>query len=775
MSIGIDYKALMYDITTIAGSEAKIDKFLMKSFSLIGHALGLERICYFTYDIQSHQAINLYDWVQNSQSESPRLQAISFGDVKWLYHKLISKNVLRYDDVAEIPNPEVRKVLLEQQIKSVMVVPVYVNDKLNGFVAFNQSRVPKSWSDQDEYILYTLAIMISQGVKEKLLEEVLNREHQQLLTLIDNIGGLSYAIDIETYRIVYANKELKNLYDNELEGQICYEVLQGKDWPCTFCTNKYILDSDEPYCWEYYNEKLDKDFFLVDRLIKLPDGKRIRFEIGFDVTEQKQSKRLLHKEKELLRVTLLSIGDGVITTDNDCNITMMNKAAEKITGWKHQKALHRPLSQIYKILDDKDCSICENLVERALKSEQFVKSETNSVLLAKDNTEVFISESAAPIRDNEKQTIGTVLVFRDETENVKRENKIRHLSTRDSLTGLYNRGYFEQIIVQHDLPENYPLSLIVGDVNGLKLTNDVFGHDQGDILLKTIAGVIEETCQDSGFVARWGGDEFVALLLNTTTHQAQSICQEIKDKCHQPEQYIWPYSISLGYATVHDTDQDIIVAFKHAEDFMYKKKLLDGKVLRSTIIGSMRQKLYQKTFETQDHIADIVRTSSQIGAYFKLSAGKMNQLKTLAEYHDIGKISIDKKILLKQGKLTKDEWNKLKRHPEIGYRIVKAVSELSIIAEELLCLRERWDGNGYPQGLTQDSIPLLSRIVAVSDAYHSMLSDRPYRPALSQDQAAAELQRNAGKQFDPQIVEILLGIITSDNQPQRIVAGQEIG
>jgi HD-GYP domain-containing protein (c-di-GMP phosphodiesterase class II) len=142
-----------------------------------------------------------------------------------------------------------------------------------------------------------------------------------------------------------------------------------------------------------------------------------------------------------------------------------------------------------------------------------------------------------------------------------------------------------------------------------------------------------------------------------------------------------------------------------------------------------------------------------------LQATKLDELQLLSTMHDIGKISIDNNILTKPGELTEDEWFEMKKHPGIGYRIAITSPDLRPIAEYILCHHERWDGKGYPQGLLEESTPLLSRIVAVADAYDAMTSDRPYRKALAKEAAITEIVKNSGTQFDPTIVKLFLEVM----------------
>jgi HD-GYP domain-containing protein (c-di-GMP phosphodiesterase class II) len=139
-----------------------------------------------------------------------------------------------------------------------------------------------------------------------------------------------------------------------------------------------------------------------------------------------------------------------------------------------------------------------------------------------------------------------------------------------------------------------------------------------------------------------------------------------------------------------------------------------------------------------------------------MNKAALNELEMLGLLHDIGKIAIDKEILNKPGRLTKKEWNEVKRHPEIGYRILSSVNDMAELAEFILAHHERWDGEGYPKGLRGEDIPLQSRVLALADAYDAMTSERAYRRSLSESAAVEELEKNAGTQFDPEIVRIFI-------------------
>jgi HD-GYP domain-containing protein (c-di-GMP phosphodiesterase class II) len=172
--------------------------------------------------------------------------------------------------------------------------------------------------------------------------------------------------------------------------------------------------------------------------------------------------------------------------------------------------------------------------------------------------------------------------------------------------------------------------------------------------------------------------------------------------------------------------------------------------------------MYAKSQETEEHAERIKNLAQMVGKEIGLPQEKLDELALLATLHDIGKVGIDEKILNKPGKLSKEEWKEMKKHPEIGYRIAMASPELMTVAEYILAHHERWDGKGYPRGLKGEEIPLLARIIAITDAYDAMMSDRPYRKAISKEEALAEIKANAGTQFDPKFAEFFVKLMSED-------------
>lgn len=346
--------------------------------------------------------------------------------------------------------------------------------------------------------------------------------------------------------------------------------------------------------------------------------------------------------------------------------------------------------------------------------------------------------------------------FAATVDNIHLIQDIQRAAQRDRLTDLFNRAYFEVMLSQMDREENYPLSFIIGDVNGLKITNDIFGHFEGDTILKEIAGLMKSVCRKDDVIARWGGDEYVILLPKTNEKRAEGIIQAVKQKCREERGIKIQLSISMGCATKRNSSRDMQAVMKKAEERMYRNKLLERTYFRNTFIAKMRELLHKNCQEPEDHIDRMDSLSAVLGNAMGLSENELEELKLLAMLHDIGKVAIGPEILNKPGKLNRDEWTEVRKHSEAGYRIAQASPELSRIAGFILFHHERWDGKGYPMGKKGTEIPLLSRIIAVIDAYDVMTHERVYKKAMSHEDALEELKRNSGTQFDPEIVGIFL-------------------
>ncbi len=461
--------------------------------------------------------------------------------------------------------------------------------------------------------------------------------------------------------------------------------------------------------------------------------------------------KTLEHEKELFSTTLKSIGDGVISTDQYGNIVLLNSVSEKLTGWTQEEAAGKPFEEVFRIINEYTREKCANPVAKALQLKEAVTLENHTVLITKAENDIPIEDSAASIADGNGNIIGCVLVFRDVTEKREKQKKIEYLSYHDQLTGLYNRHFFEEELNRINVEESLPLTIAMADVNGLKLTNDAFGHEAGDLLLQSIARILKSGCRADDIVSRIGGDEFVILMPRTNYDQAELIVKRFY-KAIDNEKNNVVMSVSIGWATKAQPQENVKEVLSKAEDHMYSKKIVESQSMRNQTIKVIMETLHKTNLRERIHSERVSELSRKIGEAMNLDNETLKELEIAGLMHDIGKIAIDSSILDKPGKLTEIEFIEIKKHPEIGYHILKSVDAYSRLSEYVLSHHERWDGKGYPRGLVGEEIPLISRIITVADAYEAMTANRLYKKSSSHQQAMDELTRCSGTQFDPEIV-----------------------
>ena len=339
----------------------------------------------------------------------------------------------------------------------------------------------------------------------------------------------------------------------------------------------------------------------------------------------------------------------------------------------------------------------------------------------------------------------------DITERKEREKKLRYKTFHDELTGLYNRTFLAEEMERLDTARQLPISVIMMDVNGLKIINDTFGHDRGDEVLKKAAGVLEKVVRDEDILVRYGGDEFLLLLPRTCHKTAHKIQARIEKRCDEVGGHRLPLSLGMGTATKAEPGEDLEDILKKADDTMLQNKMVNRKSRKNRIVEGLLNTLAAKSDETKDHAVRMAELAERLGKRAGISNSALNKLSLLATLHDIGKTSVPEEILTKPGSLSEDEWQIIREHPRRGYRIASASEEFSGVAEEILSHHERWDGGGYPRGLTGEEIPFLARIISIVDAYDVMTAGRPYKEAVSKEEALREIENCAGSQFDPEL------------------------
>ncbi|MHB8156477.1 MAG: sensor domain-containing diguanylate cyclase/phosphohydrolase [Desulfocucumaceae bacterium] len=469
----------------------------------------------------------------------------------------------------------------------------------------------------------------------------------------------------------------------------------------------------------------------------------------------------LQESEEKYRLLLENIEDGYYEVDLEGNLLYCNDALCRIYGVPKKELSMGINYRHYTNVDHAD--IVFDGFNKVFISGQAEKG-LSWELIRKDGSRRTLEVSISLIRDNSEKPSGFRGIVRDITERKQAEERLKYLSMHDVMTGLYNRTYFEEEMTRINKGRFSPVTIICCDVDGLKLINDTFGHKKGDVLLKAVADILKEPFRASDVVARTGGDEFSVILPQTSEDTALNICKRIGQAIsrHNKNAENLPISLSIGLAT-GDISMKIGCdeLYKQADNNMYRHKLKNKVKTQSTLVNSLIRALDDRDFLALGHAERLFKIASRLLEAANLTAQDPNDIMLMSRYHDIGKAGTSEKILLKPGPLNDKEWEEVKQHSEIGFRISRSIPELSNIADWILAHHEWWNGEGYPQGLKGIEIPLLARVFIIADAYDAMTSDRPYRRAMGHREAVKELERCSGSQFDPDLLKLFIKITSS--------------
>ncbi len=604
---------------------------------------------------------------------------------------------------------------------------------------------------------------IAEGSRKNFLDDVIKeslkeseREKEQILNSL--VERVCY-IDLD-YNIKWINKAgLKAIPDNKkienIIGNPCYQVYHNTDKPCEGCPVTGTIKTGWPWKEEISNSK--GETFLISSQPVLDENGKIKgvIEVMLDISMRKEMENALERSQKRSKALLNAIPD-LLVVFNDNGLFIDYHESTEFELFQSENAVEgRHLTEI--MPEHLASTIIKNT--GTLHNEGSVRTFEYNHASTGENKYFECKVVKSGIHEN-------ACIIRDISSRKSKENDYYFKSFHDVLTGLYNRAYFDEELKRLELNRNaIPTSVLIVDVNSLKLTNDAFGHAFGDQLLKKVSEILSANCRKSDVIARTGGDEFAILLPGSTLSRAEKLASNIITACNESvyDDIFSRPSVSIGCAAKTSQEESLIDAVHKADELMYKMKLQNRGNHLEQLFADIIETAQTRGYETHRHISNLITINKLFSKKLNLSATTAEKLNNLAKLHDIGKIRIPSKILTKDGMLTDEEYNTIKQHSIIGYRIVKAIPEFSSIAELILYHHECWDGSGYPSGLKEKNIPIESRIFSILDSFDSMTHDTPYKKGKSFDEAIDEIRKYSGRQYDPEIARTFTDFLKEEN------------
>lgn len=348
-----------------------------------------------------------------------------------------------------------------------------------------------------------------------------------------------------------------------------------------------------------------------------------------------------------------------------------------------------------------------------------------------------------------------------ESDWQKDKQQFKMMAEKDVLTGLYNRSKFEEVMAEIEKESTGRVCMISGDANNLKLMNDIFGHEAGDFMLKSVAGKLQEVAKPSWYIARCGGDEYRVLMPDTTLEAALDYCSRVSRNCSRAKALNLPISIALGAAEWDRENETLQDCFNRADEKMYEnKKLMKQK---ENVLDYILDKLYVRQYLRKDVVEATVQTAHDFSVYLGFNNEGAKRVETAAKYQDIGYIQLPESYMLMGQEMKGDELVQLKEHVNSGYKIALQFENTYKVAEIILYSHERWDGGGYPKGISGVQIPMESRLIRVVKKYMNLTKGNGGNPPVSHDEAVEYMRSYAGTKYDPDMLKWFIDYVEKQN------------
>lgn len=648
-----------------------------------------------------------------------------------------------------------QKVVRDWPLEGCIAIPVNPGDHLWGFVITQKTDEP--WSDVEIYTLYYLCKIIAIIASRANTARALQESELRYRVLLENQPDMVFALNTDCY-FTYGNSVCTRLTGYPMSSFLNMHIsnlIAPEYLPVIYenIAKRMAGENVMPYEIELVNAAGMRVPVELHAAHLRNSGGQTTEIIGVirDLSERARLQEELVKSELKYRTYVENAPNIVMVLDNEGYITFVNHKTELLMECPRDQIINRHFTNF---VAPNDCNlVLSNFQARLHGIERDSPYEIEVISSTSRKIPVEIRPNL--LYDAQGNMSGMLCIISDITKVRKAKEKLIYLSEHDILTGIYNRASFQNIVNDLQAKEICPVGIIICDINGLKLINDTLGHQAGDTLIQTVGKILQKICSTEYYPARIGGDEFAVILPGASQDGINGFLRKLQNEINifnQSKDGLF-LSLAIGSSIRYSQRQNMDMVIRTADNSMYRSKLFEQKSARNTILRTLTSALTMRDHMTEEHATRLQHLACGFGRRMNLSHEDLDYLSLLAVTHDIGKIGIPDEILFKNGSLDPDEWEIMRSHSEIGYRIAIESRELSGIAEYILYHHEHWNGEGYPMKLKEEQIPLICRILAIIDAHDAMTNDRPYRRAMTNGEAIEQLLADKGTKFDPDILE----------------------
>ncbi len=500
----------------------------------------------------------------------------------WLLGRLGHLKVIEIADTLSPPQAAAAEMarFAELRIGSILIIGFAVHGEIAGFLAFCNERPVESFDATLHLLIKLFGASLATGLERLRDQDVLMelRERHELVAQTANDGIWDF--NGQSKRIQLSPRWKRMLGYDENDDDVVldwYNLVHPDDMARVQAKMREHLEGKTPFFESVHRMKHQSgDWRWMSsraKAVQDENGRLLRLlGVEVDITERKLYEEALFREKESAQITLQSIGDGVITTDADCNVEYVNPVAEGLTGWKVDDASGRPIDEIFRGFHEETCEPLENPLAVAIRRDRSIKSVRPTLLIRRDGNELYIESTASPIRDGKGAVTGGVLVFHDVSESRELNRKLSYAASHDILTGLVNRAEFEERLeraLKSARARETSYALLYLDLDQFKIVNDSCGHSAGDELLRQLGALLKSKIRWRDTVARLGGDEFGVLLescsLDVALQTAESLRVAVGDYRFTWEERTFRLGVSVGVVPITSDNEDVTALLSAAD------------------------------------------------------------------------------------------------------------------------------------------------------------------------------------------------------------------